>query len=108
MLVTYFVLVILIFLLEFAAGTLGFVYRRHIGQSLMEEMKVGIQLKYNPDNYKWPGWRFMGPHSTTKFQSLWSAQLPGLAPDLSMAGARVGRPSRAAWTSLVNGTRPSR
>ncbi|CAN7998767.1 unnamed protein product, partial [Ixodes hexagonus] len=30
MLVTYFVLVILIFLLEFAAGTLGFVYRRHV------------------------------------------------------------------------------
>ncbi|XP_037278064.1 tetraspanin-4 [Dermacentor andersoni] len=50
MLATYFVLVILIFLLEFAAGTLGFIYRRHIGQSLMEELKVGIEHKYDPDS----------------------------------------------------------
>ncbi|KAH7953858.1 hypothetical protein HPB49_013114 [Dermacentor silvarum] len=50
MLATYFVLVILIFLLEFAAGTLGFIYRRHIGQSLMEELKVGIEHKYDPNS----------------------------------------------------------
>ncbi|XP_077561160.1 tetraspanin 5D isoform X3 [Haemaphysalis longicornis] len=66
LLATYFVLVILIFLLEFAAGTLGFVYRRHIGQSLVEEMKAGIELKYDPDGDN--GLAELWDHIHTKFE----------------------------------------
>ncbi|XP_023214601.1 tetraspanin-9-like [Centruroides sculpturatus] len=46
LLVSYFILVILIFLLEFTAGTLGFIYRKHVGETLRDELLMGIQEKY--------------------------------------------------------------
>lgn len=66
MLATYFVLVILIFLLEFAAGTLGFIYRRHIRESLEEELKVSIKFKYDPDGDN--GLAELWDHIHTKFE----------------------------------------
>lgn len=50
LLVMYFIIVIVIFLLEFTAGTLGFVYRRHVGDALQEEFKNGLQEKYTLTN----------------------------------------------------------
>lgn len=47
---TYFTLVIIIFILEFTAGTLGFVYRRQVGETLREELKVTIEERYTINN----------------------------------------------------------
>ncbi|KFM73580.1 Tetraspanin-9, partial [Stegodyphus mimosarum] len=46
----YFILVILILLLEFTAGTLGFIYRKHVGDVLQDELLLGIQNRYTTDN----------------------------------------------------------
>ncbi|XP_054712646.1 tetraspanin-9-like [Uloborus diversus] len=46
----YFVMVIVILLLEFTAGILGFVYRKHVGNVLRDELLVGIQQRYTADN----------------------------------------------------------
>ncbi|XP_076327330.1 tetraspanin-9-like isoform X1 [Tachypleus tridentatus] len=50
LLITYFVIVVLVFLLEFTAGTLGFAYRKHVGETLQEELKAGIVDKYTKNN----------------------------------------------------------
>ncbi|XP_013792103.1 tetraspanin-9-like isoform X2 [Limulus polyphemus] len=50
LLVVYFIIVVLVFLLEFTAGTLGFAYRKHIRETLQEELKVGIKDKYTINN----------------------------------------------------------
>ncbi|GFX44479.1 tetraspanin [Trichonephila clavipes] len=46
----YFVLVIGVLLIEFSAGTLGFIYRRHAGAVLQEELLTGLQTRYTTDN----------------------------------------------------------
>lgn len=66
LLCTYFVLLIVIFLLEFTAGTLGFVYRKDIGRSLMHEMTTGIKQKYTPDDAN--GLAEVWDHIHSKFQ----------------------------------------
>lgn len=50
LLVIYFIIVVLVFLLEFTAGTLGFAYRKHIREMLQEELKAGIKEKYTHNN----------------------------------------------------------
>lgn len=50
LLITYFSLVVIIFLLEFTAGTLGFVYRKNVGQILKEELVMGLKEKYKMDS----------------------------------------------------------
>ncbi|XP_011702924.1 PREDICTED: tetraspanin-9 isoform X1 [Wasmannia auropunctata] len=47
MLITYFSLVILMFLAEFMLGTLAFVFREHLARSLKEELLYGIEKHYN-------------------------------------------------------------
>ncbi|GIY16964.1 tetraspanin-4 [Caerostris extrusa] len=46
----YFILVIAVLLLEFTAGTLGFIYRRHVGTVLQEELLTGLQTRYTINN----------------------------------------------------------
>uniref|UniRef100_V5GLN5 Putative tetraspanin-9 n=1 Tax=Ixodes ricinus TaxID=34613 RepID=V5GLN5_IXORI len=78
-------------LLEFAAGTLGFVYpATYWPVTQWRRWKVGIQLKYNPDNYN--GLAEVWDHIHSKFQCCGVRSVPGLAPDLSVAGAGVGAP----------------
>lgn len=45
----YFALVVLIFILEFIVGTLGFVYRKEVGELLQRELKAGLQDDYQPN-----------------------------------------------------------
>ncbi|OAD61233.1 Tetraspanin-9 [Eufriesea mexicana] len=47
MLITYFGLVILMFLGEFMLGTLAFVFREHLAKSLKDELLFGIEKHYN-------------------------------------------------------------
>ncbi|KAF7988353.1 hypothetical protein HCN44_000926 [Aphidius gifuensis] len=47
MLITYFSLVIMMFLAEFMMGALAFVFREHLTRSLKEELLFGIQSHYN-------------------------------------------------------------
>lgn len=47
MLVTYFTLVVLIFVVEFLLGSLAFVYRESLKHSLREELRDGIAHHYN-------------------------------------------------------------
>nr|CAD7395982.1 unnamed protein product [Timema poppensis] len=47
MLITYFSLVIFMFLFEFLIATLAFVFRENLGHVLREELKTGIELHYN-------------------------------------------------------------
>ncbi|XP_046743214.1 tetraspanin-9 [Diprion similis] len=47
MLITYFSLVILMFLAEFMMGTLAFVFREHLSKSFKEELQFGIENHYN-------------------------------------------------------------
>lgn len=50
MLITYFILVVVIFILEVVAGFLAFYYRADIESVLSHELKEGIRLKYPADN----------------------------------------------------------
>ncbi|XP_022901657.1 tetraspanin-9 [Onthophagus taurus] len=47
MLITYFSLVVCMFLAEFLVGSLAFIYREKIGHVLKEELRNGIQHHYN-------------------------------------------------------------
>ncbi|KAG8187379.1 hypothetical protein JTE90_016925 [Oedothorax gibbosus] len=46
----YFIMVIAVLLLEFSAGTLGFIYRKHVGAVLQEELIIGIKRRYTVNN----------------------------------------------------------
>lgn len=47
MLITYFGLVMLMFLAEFMLGTLAFTFRAHLSRSLKQELLFGIEKHYN-------------------------------------------------------------
>ncbi|XP_034947242.1 tetraspanin-9 [Chelonus insularis] len=47
MLITYFSLVIMLFLAEFMIGALSFIFREHMSRSIQEELLVGINKYYN-------------------------------------------------------------
>ncbi|PSN40088.1 hypothetical protein C0J52_18246 [Blattella germanica] len=47
MLITYFSLVIFMFLVEFLFATLAFVFRENLGSTLREELTEGIRVHYN-------------------------------------------------------------
>lgn len=47
MLLTYFVVVSIIFILEIIAGILAFVYRKEIESTVKQELLLGIQTRYN-------------------------------------------------------------
>ncbi|GFT28329.1 tetraspanin-4 [Nephila pilipes] len=46
----YFILVIAVLLIEFSAGTLGFIYRRRAGAILQDELLTGLQTRYTATN----------------------------------------------------------
>ncbi|XP_015912457.1 tetraspanin-4 [Parasteatoda tepidariorum] len=62
----YFILVIVVLLLEFTAGTLGFIYRKHIGEALQEELLIGIHDRYAIDNHN--GLKETWDHIQTQFR----------------------------------------
>lgn len=47
LLVSYLSLIVTIMLLEIAAGSLGYVFRAHIRQTLHQELLDGVKIKYN-------------------------------------------------------------
>jgi len=47
MLLTYFLLVVIIFVMEIVAGILAFVFRNEVETVLKRELSIGIQQKYN-------------------------------------------------------------
>lgn len=49
LLITYFLLVAVMFALEFTAGTLAFLYKEGVSDALKEELKTGIRLYYLAD-----------------------------------------------------------
>ncbi|XP_063231945.1 tetraspanin-9 [Bacillus rossius redtenbacheri] len=48
MLITYFSLVIFMFVAEFLLATLAFVFRENLGHLLRQELRAGIELHYDP------------------------------------------------------------
>lgn len=50
MLLTYFLLVVIIFMMQIFAGIMGFVFRNEVESLLKKELKVGIEEKYNDTN----------------------------------------------------------
>lgn len=50
LLVSYLTLIVTIMLLEIAAGTLGYVFRAHIRETLRSELLDGIKFKYDTND----------------------------------------------------------